>query len=76
LEERVGQDSIVLHGQVVKRSGFFVMPPDLRVTPKMWGHLYFSSPNRPNDRSVTMPWQPGMGVPGWEWKNGQRVLLP
>lgn len=75
-DERVGQDSIVLHGQVVDRKGLFVMPPDLRVHPSMWGQTYFSSPNRPNDRSVTMPWVPGRGIPGWEWRGGSRVELP
>lgn len=75
-DNRVGQDSMVLHGQVVERSGQFVMPPDLRVSPKMWGQTYFCSPNRPNDRSVTMPWRPGMGLPSWMWRGGMRVELP
>ena len=75
-DDRVGQDSMVLHGQVVERSGQFVMPPDLRVSPKIWGQTYFCSPNRPNDRSVTMPWRPGMGLPSWTWRGGVRVDLP
>lgn len=75
MDDRVGQDSIVLHGQVTTRSGVFVMPPDNRVSPRMWNQTYVSSPNRPNDRSVTMPWRPGWGVPGWVWRNGERVPI-
>lgn len=75
LDDRVGQDSLVLHGQVVDRKGLFVMPPDLRVSPTMWGQTYYSSPNRPNDRSVTMPWHPNSGIPGWTWQGGARVNL-
>lgn len=73
LDNRVGKDSMVLHGQITEMSGLFVMPPDPRVSPRMWNLTYFSSPNRPNDRSVTMPWRPGWGVPGYLWKNGERV---
>jgi len=75
LDNRVGKDSLVLHGQVTEVGGVFVMPPDPRVSPRMWNQTYYSSPNRPNDRSVTMPWRPGWGVPGWEWKDGQRVEI-
>lgn len=75
LDDRVGKDSLVLHGQITEMSGVFVMPPDARVSPRMWNLTYFSSPNRPNDRSVTMPWRPGWGVPGYLWKDGQRVPI-
>lgn len=73
LDDRVAQDSMVLHGQITTMSGLFVMPPDNRVSPRVWNLTYFCSPNRPNDRSVTMPWRPGWGVPGYLWKDGQRV---
>lgn len=76
MDDRVGQDSMVLHGQVAERTGLFVMPQDLRVSAKMWGQTYYCSPNRPNDRSVTMPWRPGLGLPSWTWRNGTRVELP
>lgn len=73
LDNRVGLDSMVLHGQVTAMSGKFVMPPDNRVSSRMWNLTYFSSPNRPNDRSVTMPWRAGWGIPGYLWQNDQRV---
>lgn len=73
LDNRVGNDSLVLHGQVVEASGVFVMPPDPSVHRSFWNQTWSASPNRPNDRSVTMPWRPEWGVPGWRWINGQRV---
>lgn len=75
LDNRVAADSLVLHGQVTTADGVFVMPPDERVSPKVWNKVYTHSPNRPNDRSVTMPWRAGWGIPGWQWKNGQKVPI-
>lgn len=76
LDDRVAMDSIVLHGQVAPMSGRFVMPPDPRVSPRIWNKTYFTSPNRPNDRSQTLPWRKGWGsAPGWVWQGGQRVDL-
>lgn len=73
LDDRVGNDSLVLHGQVVEGKGLFVMPPDPSVHPSFWNQAWDSSPNRPRDRSVTMPWKESWGVPGWRWVNNQRV---
>lgn len=73
LDNRVGADSIVLHGQVTEYSGLFVMPPDPMVHRSFWNKSWFSSPNRPNDRSITMPWRRSWGIPGWRWVNNQRV---
>ena len=73
MDNRVGKDSIALHGQVTSSNGIFVMPPDPSVHRSFWNQTYYSSPNRPNDRSVTLPWRPSWGVPGWEWRDGQRV---
>lgn len=73
LDNRVGTDSIALHGQVVEHSGLFVMPPEPSVHRSFWNRSWFSSPNRPNDRSITMPWRKSWGVPGWRWINNTRV---
>lgn len=73
MDNRVGNDSIVLHGQVVEASGLFVMPEDPIVHPSFWNRTWSSSPNRPNDRSVTMPWRQEWGVPGYRLVNGARV---
>lgn len=72
LDDRVAVDSLVLHGQVVSDSGLFVMPSDNRISAKLWNKTFRNGPNRPNDRSVTMPWRPHWGIPGWVWKNGER----
>jgi hypothetical protein len=76
MDSRVGNDSLVLHGQITSMDGIFVMPPDPSVHRSFWNQTYDCSPNRPNDRSVTMPWRPGWKVPGWIWQDGQRVDLP
>lgn len=75
LDNRVGKDSIVLHGQVAKPKNVFTMPPDPRCHPSWWGQTWTQSPNRPNDRSVTMPWRPQWGIPGWEWNGSSRVPI-
>jgi hypothetical protein len=75
LDDRVAEDSLVLHGQVTKPGQMFVMPPDPRVSPKMWNQQYENPPNRPNDRAVLLPWRPDWGVAGWSWRNGQRVNI-
>jgi hypothetical protein len=75
LDSRVGKDSIVLHGQVAKPQNVFTMPPDPRCHPSWWGQTWTQSPNRPNDRSVTMPWRPQWGIPGWEWNGSARVPI-
>lgn len=75
LDDRVAVDSLALHGQVAKPGDAFVMPPDNRVSSLLWGKRYMHGPNRPNDRSVTMPWRPHWGTPAWIWKNGQKVPM-
>ena len=73
LDDRVGEDSLALHGQVVSDNGLFVMPSSPNVSAKLWGKTWRSGPNRPNDRSVTMPWRPHWGIPGWQFIHGERV---
>lgn len=82
LDDRVGVDSIAMHGQLAKPGGTFVMPPtapapdadgNTAVPKGMIGERWSFPPNRPNDRAVIAPWRPGWGVPGWLWKSGMRV---
>ena len=75
LDDRVGADSMALHGQVAKPGNVFTMPPDPTVAPYWWGQAWTQSPNRWNDRSVTMPWRPEWGIPGWEWNGSARVPI-
>lgn len=75
LDNRVAKDSLVLHGQVVPVGANFVMPPDPRVSPKLWNQTYAQPPNRPNDRSVLLPWRPRWGGYAWTFKGGRRENL-
>lgn len=72
-DDRVAADSMVLHGQVIDVGGVFVMPPDQRVSAKVWNKTYAAPPNRPNDRSTLLPWRPAWGGYAWVWRNGRRV---
>ena len=73
MDARVAVDSLALHGQIAGANGIFVMPPDPRVRPTMWGETYRFPPNRPNDRAVLVPWKPTWGVPGYRYVNGKAV---
>lgn len=84
LDNRVGVDSIAMHGQVASPGDDFTMPddapfPDARgnteVPDSLKGLSWPFPPNRPNDRSVLAPWMPDWGVPGWEFKDGGRKWL-
>lgn len=74
-DDRVGDDSLVLHGQVALPGNTFIMPPVREAPASMVGDEYDAPPNRPNDRAVLLPWERGSGVPAWVWKNGRRVDL-
>jgi len=75
LDNRVGQDSIVLHGQVAEAGGMFTMPSDLRVNESMWGERWSHPPNRPNDRAVLTAWRPSWGGLAWTFRNGRKEIL-
>jgi hypothetical protein len=78
-DNRVGDDSIAMHGQVAEPGSRFVMPPTTpsgkfisrSLVGKSWAH----PPCRPNDRGVLQPWRPSWGIPGWIWQGGRRVYL-
>ncbi len=72
MDNRVGIDSIVLHGQVQPSGNAFKMPPDPRAPAKMRGKEWAHPPNRPNDRAILLPWMPEWGIPGWQWRGGGR----
>jgi hypothetical protein len=75
LDDRVANDSLVLHGQVAAVGSLFTMPPHPLAPSKMVGKTWAHPPNRPNDRSVLTPWVPGDGVPAWRWDGSKRVSL-
>lgn len=76
MDDRVGDDSIAMHGQVVVPGALFTMPPDSPtgkpVSLSLVGRTWAFPPNRPNDRATISPWRPDWEIPGWEWR-GRRV---
>jgi hypothetical protein len=86
LDDRVGVDSIAMHGQVAPAGGVFTMPatapfatigdyPTTAVHKSLVGLSWQFPPNRPNDRACLMPWMADWGVPGWRYAGGRRVPL-
>ncbi len=75
LDDRVGEDSIAMHGQLATPGGKFTMPSKAIVPVKMWGMSWSHPPNRPNDRATLQPWRPHWNIPGWVLKGGRRVSL-
>lgn len=75
LDDRVGVDSIAMHGQVIQAGGLFRMPPDPRVSPSMWGKTWAFPPNRPNDRSVVIPWKKEWGGFAYKLVGDRRVPI-
>ena len=77
LDDRVGDDSLAMHGQLAPPGGLFTMPPrtptGVKVSRSLVDESWAHPPNRPNDRSVLSPWRPHWGVPGWVWRGGRRV---
>lgn len=73
MDDRVGADSIAMHGQIARPGGMFIMPPDMDVSPSLWGKRWAFPPNRPNDRAVLSAWRPHWGGLAWEWKGGRKV---
>lgn len=74
LDNRVGKDSIALHGQLVKPGDLFYMPPG--PWPSLIGKSWQHPPNRPNDRAVLQPWRPQWGAYGYFFKDGRKVDPP
>lgn len=74
-DSRVGEDSLVLHGQVTTPGGLFTMPSDARAPKKMIGMSWAHPPNRPHDRSILTPWWPGCGIPGYVLERGHRRAI-
>jgi len=82
LDDRVGEDSIAMHGQVVLPGSMFVFPstmPDGSPVPKECDRYVGESiafpPLRPNDRATISPWRPHWGIPAWRLVGGRRVTM-
>lgn len=76
-DDRVGDDSLAMHGQVAPPGGVFTQPPTAprgeQVGESLVGQTWKYPPNRPNDRAVLTPWRSSWGIPGWIWEGGSRV---
>lgn len=75
LDERVGVDSMAMHGQVASPGGMFTQPPmspsGRLVSESLIGEQWACPPNRPNDRAVLVPWRASWGIPAWRWDGGR-----
>lgn len=75
MDDVVGEDSIILHGQIARPiGGLFTMPSDARSETAVvgsWAH----PPDRPNDRAVITPWAKEWGIPAWIYQRGQKIPL-
>lgn len=76
-DDRVGIDSIAMHGQIVRPGDDFEVPPftsDGRPVQRgLVGKRMPAPPNRPNDRAVVSAWRPAWGGLAWLWQDGVRV---
>lgn len=79
LDDRVGEDSLALHGQLVVPGGLFTCPeraPDGQLVPDSLAMEEIAwPPNRPNDRATVAPWRADWGIPGWRFVNGRRAPM-
>jgi hypothetical protein len=84
MDDRVGTDSVAMHGQVAKPGDLFTVPytaptpgadGKTTVSISLAGQTFDAPPNRPNDRAVLEPWRPEWGVPAWVWRAGSRQWL-
>ena len=84
LDDRVGVDSIAMHGQLAPPDGMFTCPPtapypdehgETRVSKGLAGEQWEHPPNRPNDRSALAPWRRDWELPGWKWQGNRRIWL-
>jgi hypothetical protein len=82
LDDRVAVDSIAMHGQVAAPGEPFTMPdtapfPDAKgrfdVPPSLAGLSWTETPCRPNGRECLVSWRPDWGIPGWVFRDGDRV---
>ena len=87
LDDRVGVDSIAIHGQVVEPGGMFTMPetapfPDAKgktdVPDSLVGMEWPHPPDRPHDRALIQGFRKSWGrgkVLAWRYEDGERAFL-
>lgn len=76
MDKRVGVDSLIMHGQVIKPGEAFKMPATPRTPGYLAGKSWTAPPNRPNDRAVLVPFIPRVSkVPAWRMQGGRRTAV-
>lgn len=76
MDKRVGVDSLIMHGQVIKPGDAFKMPSTPRTPGYLAGKSWTAPPNRPNDRAVLVPFIPRVStVPAWRLQGGRRIAV-
>lgn len=76
MDDRVGKDSLAMHGQVTPVGEAFTMPTNAPGVWKGWlGKTFMSAPLRPNGREVVQPWRKEWGIPGWTYEGGAKRWL-
>lgn len=82
LDERVGVDSLAMHGQVAPPGEVFTMPafslkPDAKgntaVPESLVGMTFDATPSRPNGREFLSEWRPSWGISAWRYDGDSRV---
>lgn len=85
LDDRVGADSVAMHGQVAVPGSEYTMPDsassivitnrygESRVSPDMIGESWMHPPTRPNGRETLVPWRPKWGSKGWKVVGGSKI---
>jgi len=85
MDDRVGADSIVMHGQVTRPGRGWTVPDDAEpvmigdkvreVSSSLLGKTVFVAPLRPNGREVITGWRPSWGGLAWTYINGRKEIL-
>jgi hypothetical protein len=76
LDDRVGDDSVAMHGQVARPGEAFRMPSGAKgVAGSLRDGEWEHPPNRPHDRATLMPWSPAWdeAPPSWQVVGGAKV---
>ena len=61
MDNRVGDDSIIMHGQITMPGGLFTMPDDPDAPRSLVGKSWMHGPCRPNGREICTAWRQEWG---------------
>jgi hypothetical protein len=85
LDNRVGADSVLMHGQVARPGAGWTVPDDdepvmiggkaRTVSSSLLGKTVFVAPLRPNGRETITSWRPAWGGLAWTYIDGRKEIL-